>query len=145
MAKRNRRILKTKAKSRRKSSSRRRGSVIEYAADPYVAEAIAKVVTGAIPFNSSHYYLNDVNGDGRVTVSDAYYISAKKQGRFTTWIGTFTSRLFTPTEYTTIKSNTSNLKPTYPGVSSITVASPTNGGSSSYYIVAPGYSTNTTF
>jgi len=48
MAKRNRRILKTKAKSRRKSSSRRRGSVIEYAADPYVAEAIAKVVTGAI-------------------------------------------------------------------------------------------------
>jgi hypothetical protein len=104
-----------------------------------------KVVNGAIPFNSSYYYLSDVNGDGRVTVSDAYYIGARKQGRFTTWLGTFTSRLFTPTEYSTIKSNISNLKPTYPGVSSITVSSPTNGGSSNYYIIAPGYSANTTF
>ena len=104
-----------------------------------------KVVNGAIPFNSSYYYLSDVNGDGRVTVSDAYYIGARKQGRFTTWLGTFTSRLFTPTEYSTIKSNVSNLKPTYPGVSSITVSSPTSGGSSNYYIIAPGYSTNTTF
>ena len=34
-----------------------------------------KVVNGKIPFNSSYYYLSDVNGDGRVTVSDAYYIS----------------------------------------------------------------------
>lgn len=104
-----------------------------------------KVVNGAIPFNSSYYYLNDVNGDGKVTVSDAYYIGAKKQGRFITWVGTFTSRLFTPTEYSTIKSNTSNLKLTYPGVSSITISSPTSGGSSNYYIIAPGYSTNTTF
>ena len=103
-----------------------------------------KVVNGAIPFNSSHYYLNDVNGDGRVTVSDAYYISAKKQGIFANWIGTFTSRLFTPTEYTTIKSNISNLKPTYPGVASITVSSPTNGGSSNFYLVAPGYSDKAT-
>jgi hypothetical protein len=104
-----------------------------------------KVVNGTIPFNSSYYYLNDVNGDGKVTVSDAYYIGAKKQGRFITWVGTFTSRLFTPTEYSTIKANTSNLKLTYPGVSSITISSPTSGGSSNYYIIAPGYSTNTTF
>ena len=104
-----------------------------------------KVVNGKIPFNSSYYYLSDVNGDGRVTVSDAYYISAKKQGIFANWLGAFTSRLFTPTEYTTIKANTSNLKPTYPGVSSITISSPTSGGSSNYYIIAPGYSDNTTF
>jgi hypothetical protein len=104
-----------------------------------------KVVNGTIPFNSSYYYLNDVNGDGKVTVSDAYYIGAKKQGRFITWVGTFTSRLFTPTEYSTIKSNTSNLKLTYPGVSSITISNPISGGSSNYYIIAPGYSTNTTF
>ena len=77
-------------------------------------------------------------------MSDAYYISAKKQGIFANWIGTFTSRLFTPTEYTTIKSNISNLKPTYPGVASITVSSPTNGGSSNFYLVAPGYSNKAT-
>lgn len=69
----------------------------------------------------------------------------KKQGIFANWLGAFTSRLFTPTEYTTIKANTSNLKPTYPGVSSITISSPTSGGSSNYYIIAPGYSDNTTF
>jgi hypothetical protein len=104
-----------------------------------------KVINGITPFNSSHYYLHDVNGDGRITVSDAYYIGAKKQGKFNNWINTFNARLFTPTEYNTIKFNNSNLKLTYPGVSSITISNPTNGGSSNYYIISPGYSGNTTF
>jgi len=103
------------------------------------------IILGKTTFNSSYYYLNDVNGDGKVTVSDAYYIGAKKQGRFSNWISSFTSRLFTSSEYTTIKANTSNLKLTYPGVSSIIISSPTSGSSSNYYIIAPGYSTNTTF
>jgi hypothetical protein len=104
-----------------------------------------KVVNGVTSLNSSHYYLHDVNGDGKITISDAYYIGARKQGRFGNWINSFNARLFTPAEYNIIRSNNSNLKLTYPGVSSITISNPTNGGSSNYYIISPGYSGNTTF
>lgn len=104
-----------------------------------------KVINGIIPFNSSHYYLHDVNGDGRITVSDAYYIGAKKQGKFNNWINTFNARLFTVSEFNVIKSNNLNLKSTYPGLSTITISNPTSGGSSNYYIVSPGYSGNITF
>jgi hypothetical protein len=104
-----------------------------------------KIVNGVTSLNSSHYYLHDVNGDGKITISDAYYIGARKQGRFGNWINSFNARLFTPAEYNIIRSNNSNLKLTYPGVSSITISNPTNGGSSNYYIISPGYSGNTTF
>ncbi len=86
----------------------------------------------------------DVNGDGKITVSDAYYIGAKKQGRFNDWVSSFVSRLFTTTEYNTIKATSSNLKSTYTGVSSITINSPTSGGSSNFYLIAPGYSDKAT-
>ena len=48
-------------------------------------------------------------------------------------------------EFNVIKSNNLNLKSTYPGLSTITISNPTNGGSSNYYIVSPGYSGNITF
>ena len=103
------------------------------------------VVLGKTAFNGAYYYMYDLNGDGRITVSDAYYIGAKKQGRFSTWINTFTSKIFTPTEYNAIKATTSNLKSTYTGVNSITISNPVSGGSSNYYIITPGYNNNTTF
>lgn len=102
------------------------------------------VVLGKTSFNGAYYYMYDVNGDGKITVSDAYYIGAKKQGRFSDWVSSFVSRLFTTTEYNTIKATSSNLKSTYTGVSSITISSPTSGGSSNFYLVAPGYSDKAT-
>lgn len=102
------------------------------------------VVLGKTAFNGAYYYMYDVNGDGKITVSDAYYIGARKQGRFSSWVNTFTSKLFTTTEYNDIKATSSNLKSTYAGVSSITINSPTSGGSSNFYLIAPGYSDKAT-
>jgi len=96
-------------------------------------------------FTSLDYYRYDVNNDGRINISDAYYIFMKKLGRLSTW-GTSlpNKRLFTSTEYTTINSSTSDLRSTYVGSQSITITSPVSGGSSNYYLVNTGYSNSTT-
>lgn len=96
-------------------------------------------------FTSLDYYRYDVNNDGRINISDTYYIFMKKLGKITTW-GTSlpNKRLFTSTEYTTINSSTSDLRSTYVGSQSITITSPVSGGSSNYYLVNTGYSNSTT-
>ena len=95
-------------------------------------------------FNSLDYYRYDVNNDGRINISDAYYIFMKKISKLTTWGALLPkTRLFTSTEYNTINSSTSDLRLTYVGNSSITITSPVSGGSSNYYIVNTGYSNST--
>jgi len=95
-------------------------------------------------FNSLDYYRYDVNNDGRINISDAYYIFMKKISKLTTWGAPLPkTRLFTSTEYNTINSSTSDLRLTYVGNSSITITSPVSGGSSNYYLVNTGYSNST--
>jgi hypothetical protein len=95
-------------------------------------------------FTSLDYYRYDVNNDGRINISDAYYIFMKKLGKFTTWGSSlYNTRLFTSTEYNTINSSTADLRLTYVGNSSITITSPVSGGSSNYYLVNTGYSNST--
>jgi hypothetical protein len=96
-------------------------------------------------FKGLHYYMFDVNGDGRVTVSDAYHISAKMNGILPNWMNSFNSRLFTVTQFNSINTTTLNLKSTHPGVSSFTITTPVSGGSSSYYLIAPGYNGQVTY
>jgi hypothetical protein len=92
-------------------------------------------------FNSLDYYRYDVNNDGIITISDVYYIYMKKSSRFSTWGGSLpNTRLFTQSQYNIINSSTSDLRSTYPGTSSITISTPTSGGSSSYYLINTGYS-----
>lgn len=81
----------------------------------------------------------DVNNDGRLTITDKYYISAKRQGRFNSWISTSPSALYTTAQYSALNSGTTNQKSVYPGVSSHTINSPISGGSLNLYIIAPGY------
>ena len=51
-------------------------------------------------FTSLDYYRFDVNNDGRINISDAYYIFMKKIGRLTAWGSPLpNTRLFTSTEY----------------------------------------------
>lgn len=107
--------------------------------------AAENIVIGKTAFKGLHYYTSDVNGDGRVTVSDAYYISAKRNGIFANWINAYPSRLFTVSEFNTINSSNSNLKTTYPGISSFTISTPVSGGSTNYYLIAPGYSGQVTY
>lgn len=87
--------------------------------------------------NSKIYYLMDINNDGRITVSDSYNIYAMISGRFSQW-NSPRYRIFNPTEWSTIKIGTTNLKSTYPGVQSINI-SPVNGGSSNFYLLRTGF------
>jgi hypothetical protein len=105
----------------------------------------ASLVAGKVVKNGLHYYMYDVNGDGKITISDAYYIVGKQYGLLPNWLTSYTTKLFTTTEYNTIKAATTDLKTTYTGVSSVTISSPINGGSANYYLIAPGYSSNVTY
>jgi hypothetical protein len=96
-------------------------------------------------FTSLDYYRYDVNNDGRVNISDAYYIFMKKIGRLSTWNSSlYNTLLFTSAQYSVINSSITDLRVTYPGVQSITINSPVSGGSSNYYLVNTGYSNSTT-
>ena len=92
------------------------------------------LVVGNTSVKAIDYYRFDANGDNRFTVSDTYTILAKKSGLISSFTPTPLSRIFTTTDWTTINPSTLNLKTTYPGVQSITINTPTSGGSSNYYI-----------
>ena len=107
--------------------------------------SLHSVILGATSFNGLHYYNYDLNGDNSISISDAVYLNFKRVGIFTSWINSFNSRYFTPAQYNAIKNQTLNLKSTYPGVSSITINSPINGGTANYYLISPGYSGQVAF
>ena len=81
----------------------------------------------------------DVNGDGRFTVSDSYYIYGKISGRFSTFYGTVPLyRIFTTAEWSTINSSSNDLRGSIPGTQTMIISSPTRGGSTNFYLVRTG-------
>ena len=102
--------------------------------------AISNVVNKRTTFNSIHYYMYDVNNDGKITISDAYYVNARRWNIFASWIDISNSLLFTVAQYNAIKATTLNVKTTYPGVSSIVTPTMTSSTSTNYYLISPGYS-----
>ena len=107
--------------------------------------AASRVAIRKTTFNGIHYYMYDVNNDGRVTVADSYYINAKKWGIFSNWLVPTNSLLLTPAQYNAIKATTANLKLTYPGVSSIVTSTMTASTVANYYLISPGYSGSVTY
>jgi hypothetical protein len=55
------------------------------------------------------------------------------------------ARLYTLGQYTTLMTNTADMRIPIPGVSSITINSPISGGSQNYYLIAPGYKTTVSY
>ena len=102
--------------------------------------AASRVAIRKTTFNGIHYYMYDVNNDGRVTVADSYYINAKKWGIFSNWLVPTNSLLLTPAQYNAIKATTANVKVTYPGVNSIVTSTMTASTTANYYLISPGYS-----
>ena len=88
--------------------------------------------------NSKLYYLMDINGDGRITVSDSYNIYGKMSGRFPIWTTSPNYRIFTTSQWNVIKLGINDLRPTYPGVQSMTIT-PVNGGSTNFYLIRTGF------
>ena len=107
--------------------------------------AASRVAIRQTTFNGIHYYMYDVNNDGRVTVADSYYINAKKWGIFSNWLVPTNSLLLTPAQYNAIKATTANLELTYPGVSSIVTSTMTASTVANYYLISPGYSGSVTY
>jgi hypothetical protein len=92
-------------------------------------------------FNSLDYYRYDVNNDGNITISDLYSIYMIKNGRFTTWPNsTQSNRILILTHYNVVNASNSDLRNTYPGTFPLILTSPTNGGTSTYYLINTGYS-----
>jgi len=103
------------------------------------------VILGKTPKKSIHWVQYDLNGDGDITISDVYHINYRKNGYAINWVGTFKSRIFTTSQYTSLINGTTDIRSSIPGVSSITINSPVSGGTSNYYLLSPGYKTQVTY
>jgi len=109
------------------------------------ARAIGDVILGKTTKNCLSFHIYDLNEDSKLTISDKYYLWGRKNLIFTSWKTAPNSRLYTLTEYNSIKASTINVRTTYPGVSSVTTSTLTSGGTLNYYLIAPGYSGQVTY
>lgn len=103
---------------------------------------VTDVILGNTALKSIHYNIYDVNDDGKITASDAYYINKKRYSTASTWPSTY---LYTTAQYSSLTTGTTNLKSSVIGVSSITISSPVSGGTANYYLIAPGYKGQVTY
>jgi len=98
-----------------------------------------QILLGGISINSKTYYLMDINRDGIFSISDSYCIFSKISGRFSIWPNSYPSyRIFTQSEWSTINSNTTDLRTIIPGVQSFIISSPLRGGTSNFYLLKTG-------
>jgi hypothetical protein len=107
---------------------------------------VSNVILGRTPRRSLHWNMYDVNGDGRITISDQYYINLRRTGRVNNWVTMTASRLFNTTQYNSLNTGTTDLRVTIPGLNSITINSPVSGTTNAnYYLIAPGYRGQVTY
>ena len=99
------------------------------------AKVPVNIAVGTNTINSRKYYMSDVNNDSRFTVSDSYYIYAKKSGIKSNWGALPLYRIFNPAEWNIIKTSNSDLRTSYPGVQGILINSPANNGISNFYLL----------
>lgn len=98
------------------------------------------IVIGNTAIKAVDYFRYDVNGDNKFTVSDVYSIMARKSGLFSSFSPTPVSRIFNSTEWSSINTSTLNLKSTLPGLQTVTINTPTSGGTANYYVTRLGNS-----
>jgi hypothetical protein len=108
-------------------------------------QAVSNIILGKVARNGLSFHMFDVNDDGIISVADKYYVAARKAGRFSKWRIAPDIRIFTTAQYNTIRTATTNVRATYPGVSTHTTGTLTTGGSLSLYLIAPGYAGSVTY
>ena len=108
-------------------------------------QAVANVVLNKTTRNGLSFHMYDVNDDKIISVADKYYVAARKTGRFSKWRTAPDVRIFTTAEYNAIKAATTNVRTTYPGVTTYTTGTLTTGQTLNLYIIAPGYSGAVTY
>lgn len=102
-------------------------------------KGLGSIILNNGTLNGLDYHRWDLNNDSKITCSDLYYHFGRQSSRFTSWNVLPNSKIYTTTEYNSIKAGTTNLWTTYPGATSVTISTPTSGGSTNYYIISPGY------
>jgi len=102
-------------------------------------QAVSNVILDKVVKNGLSFHMFDVNDDGNISIADKYYVAARKAGIFSRWRTAPDVRIFTTTQYNSIKAATSNVRATYPGISSVTTSTLISGGTLNYYLIAPGY------
>jgi hypothetical protein len=108
-------------------------------------QAVSNVILGRTTRTGLSFHMYDVNDDGVISVADKYYVAARKAGRFSKWRIAPDVRIFTVAERNAINATTTNVRTTYPGVTSYTTSTLTSGGSLNLYIIAPGYAGQVTY
>jgi hypothetical protein len=108
-------------------------------------QAVANVVLNKTTRNGLSFHMFDVNDDKIISVADKYYVAARKAGRFSKWRTAPDVRIFTVTEYNAIKAAATNVRGTYPGVSTYTTSTLTSGQTLNLYLIAPGYAGAVTY
>jgi len=104
------------------------------------AQSPLPITLGLNPITSKSYYLYDVNFDGRINVTDSYFIHGRISGRFSNWLNSYPNyRIFTQAQYNIINSSSLDLRLSYPGVQTYTINSPVSGQSMNFYIFRTGY------
>jgi hypothetical protein len=96
-------------------------------------------IGGATPVGWN-FFTADVNGDNSLSISDAYGVFGKIAGRISVWPNSVKNiKFFTPTEYNTINTATSNFTATYPGITNFYYnILPNQPDSVTYYVMVPG-------
>ena len=108
-------------------------------------QGVSNIILGKTTRNGLSFHMFDVNDDKLITVADKYYVAARKAGIFSRWRTAPDVRIFTTTEYNAIKAATTNVRTTYPGVSTYTTSTLTSGGTLNLYLIAPGYAGAVTY
>jgi hypothetical protein len=103
------------------------------------AQSPIQIGLGLVPISSKKYYINDVNNDSRINVADAWHIYGKIGSRFNNWGALPDYRIFDSSQWLSIKNGTNDLRTLYPGVQTMTVTSPTSGGTKNFYLLRTGY------
>jgi hypothetical protein len=103
-------------------------------------QGVSNIILDKTTKNGLSFHMFDVNDDGVISIADKYYVAARKAGLFSRWRTAPDVRIFTTTEYNAIKAATSNVRITYPGVTTYTTSTLISGGTLNLYIIAPGYS-----
>jgi hypothetical protein len=108
-------------------------------------QGVSNVILGKSVRNGLSFHMFDVNDDGSISIADKYYVAARKAGLFSKWRTAPDVRIFTTAQYNSIKAATTNVRSTYPGVTTYTTTTLTSGGSLNLYIIAPGYAGQVTY
>jgi hypothetical protein len=108
-------------------------------------QGVSNIILDKVVKNGLSFHMFDVNDDGVISIADKYYIAARKASIFSRWRTAPDVRIFTTAQYNSIKAATSNVRATYPGVTTHTTSTLTSGGTLNLYIIAPGYSGSVTY